>query len=512
MTKRSVYKSIYPAVGGLNTATNAAIVNEQQLVIANNIVLISDGSRTTRYGQARFSGQLNSATSVVTLIKDFFLSNGTQKTVVKSGTKYYADAAGDGTFVDITGSETISATAIVSTEVINNLLIICSSTEAPYKYSQTGNIAALTGSPPNGRYVRYHFGRMWIAGVTANPHRLYFSQAFNPEEWTVGAGYLDIDPDDGTKGGITAIFPSYRGELFVAKTSKLYKVTGSAPVTFKVEPVTTSVGCISHNSVVAVQNDIIFASERGIMSLETATNVRGDMSSSFLSADIHNQYHRIKKTRWENIVAVFVPQLNSYIFSCSIDSTTSNDYVYGLNIIFNQWYQWLSYTANSLAMIRDTSSRLRLMNGDSAGYVNRYNEYESTPYGDFGTTAIAYSIKTGAIYLNNKPHESWSYKGLWVTAQANKTVTVTVTSAIDNLDTQSTSFTLPVTGETLGSFVLGTSILGSATTLTPLYVPLEGIGHSIQLTMAISSSTARIQIFGYEIEAKPGSDSYEVRS
>ena len=512
MAKRSFYKVVFPALGGLNTAVHPTIINEQQLVQADNIVLVNDGSRKTRFGQSRFNSSALNSGGDLTMIADFFKSDGTQKTVVKAGTKYFADSAANGTFSDITGGASISATSKTTYAVMNNVLIICSDGEAPYKYSQSGNIALLGGSPPSGKYCRVHYGRFWIAGVSGNEHKLYFSQAFDPEEWSTGAGWLEIDPDDGSKGGITAIFPSFQGEMIVAKIDKLYKISGSTPSTFRVSPITTSIGCVSHNGIAAVQDDIIFHSERGITSVKTAENVKGDVQSTFLSAPIHNLYQKINKARYENMSGVFVPSLNSYIFSCSIDSATLNNRVFGYNIIINEWFEWTNYTSQTLSMIRDSSNRLRLMNGDDTGFVNRYNEFEQSPYSDFGSEAINFKIKTGAIYIQNKPHESWSYKGLWVTAASTEDATITVAYKIDNLEEQTKTLTLDVEGALLGTMVLGTDLLGGKQTLLPYYVPLDGIGHSIQLTMSISSTTVNIQIFGYDIEIKGGSNSYEVRA
>lgn len=508
---KAIYKVVFPALGGLNTAAHPTIISDQQLSIADNIVLVSSGSRETRYGQSRLNTSALNGGAQITHIVDYIKSDGSQQTVVKAGSKYYADNAGDGIFSDITGSEVIGANSIISTAIINNILVIFSDGENPYKYNQSGNIAVLGGSPPAGKYCRYYLGRLWVAGVAATPHRLYYSQAFDPEQWVTGAGYLEIDPDDGDPKGITAIFPGFQGELYIAKWNKLYKITGSTPALFQIKPVSMQIGCVAHNSIAGMQDDIIFASERGIMSLKTAQAVRGEAQSTFLSAAIHNQYQLINKSRLKNIVGIFVPQLNSYLFGCSINTTVDNNIIFGFNIIINEWFRWTNYKGNALAMILDASDRPRLANGTSDGYVNRYNEdYESSPHSDYGNP-ITMKIQTPVYYINNRPHESVDFSGVWITARSNQDVTLNIDYKIDNQGIQTTSTSLDVTGSELGEFRLGTDLLGGTGTLVPYYAPLAGMGHGIQLTMYVTSLTARTQIFGYEIKARVASESYEVR-
>lgn len=97
----------------------------------------------------------------------------------------------------------------------------------------TLNPLAATGITPllgkSGRCVAYHKDRMFVAGSTLNPSRLYFSDIGDPTDFTTLTDYLDIGGDDGE--AIQDIL-SVEGLLLVCKTNRLYLVSGSGIETF----------------------------------------------------------------------------------------------------------------------------------------------------------------------------------------------------------------------------------------------------------------------------------------
>ena len=119
----------------------------------------------------------------------------TQKRIVHVGTKILKDAA-DGTFTDLfTG---LTSNSIPSYSVFGDALILSQTgNDVPRWYDNT-TAQNLAGSPPNFAFSTAHKNRVWAAGVTDNPSRLYYCALLDEEDWTgAGSGFIDIEPDDG---------------------------------------------------------------------------------------------------------------------------------------------------------------------------------------------------------------------------------------------------------------------------------------------------------------------------
>lgn len=75
-----------------------------------------------------------------------------------------------------------------------NLLIIGASdgTSAPQEYDGSAAPSALDGTPPaGGKYVAVYKDRVVLAGTSAQPQRVYFSAAGNPESWDTTNSFID---------------------------------------------------------------------------------------------------------------------------------------------------------------------------------------------------------------------------------------------------------------------------------------------------------------------------------
>nr|MDQ3317454.1 hypothetical protein [Actinomycetota bacterium] len=117
-----------------------------------------------------------------------------------------------------------------------------------------------SGALPNGKYLAYHGNRVFVAGVTAQPTRLYWSDIGNPRVWPV-ENVLDLDPGDGEP--ITGI-GTLKGQLLVFKGSKAWTIfdlnTGAN------RRLGDNVGCVSHRSIVETTRGCYFLTRtQGIM-------------------------------------------------------------------------------------------------------------------------------------------------------------------------------------------------------------------------------------------------------
>lgn len=124
----------------------------------------------------------------------------------------------------------------------------------------TGLWTAAVGAVPNGKYVLFHGNRVWVAGVAANPSRLYFSNLNDARDWPV-ANVVDFEPNDGEViTGIGTVGPY----VLVFKTSKVFLVTNLD--TGANRQLVDGVGAIAHRSIAETPIGTIFLSrDQGVM-------------------------------------------------------------------------------------------------------------------------------------------------------------------------------------------------------------------------------------------------------
>lgn len=89
------------------------------------------------------------------------------------------------------------------------------------------NIADMLGLA--GRTAAYHKDRMFIAGSSQNPSRVYFSDIGLPTDFTTVTDFLDIGGDDGEA---IQDLSSVEGLLLIPKTNRAYLVSGSGIESF----------------------------------------------------------------------------------------------------------------------------------------------------------------------------------------------------------------------------------------------------------------------------------------
>jgi hypothetical protein len=110
--------------------------------------------------------------------------------------------------------------------------------------------------------LQLHQGRVWMNDKTALDE-LNYSSPFNPEEWSGygDSGVLAVGFGDGDPSGFTCIEPPLKGDLFVHKQLKSYRIVGQFPEDYQPILITNSIGAVSHKSAVSVdmQDNLFFS-------------------------------------------------------------------------------------------------------------------------------------------------------------------------------------------------------------------------------------------------------------
>ncbi len=97
-----------------------------------------------------------------------------------------------------------------------------------------------------GRTVAYHKDRLFMAGSTQNPSRLYFSQIGEPTEFVTATDFIDIGGDDGEA---IQDLSSVEGLLLVPKTNRAYLISGSGVESFFVNELSGGTAAVGRSAV-----------------------------------------------------------------------------------------------------------------------------------------------------------------------------------------------------------------------------------------------------------------------
>ena len=201
----------------------------------------------------------------------------------------------------------------------NNDVYFFQSGHAPLRsVAGSTTLVAIAGAP-SANEVLSAFGRLWAADVVGNKHTIHVSSLLNGTQWS-GGNSFSID--------ITQFWPTGYDEIVsLTEHNGLFIIFGkhsmliydgaqggvgtgstgtpaSAASTIFLKDTVEGVGCIERDSVQATGNDILFLSNRGVMSLgrliqekslplrDVSKNVRTDLMamSNFESLPVKSVY------------------------------------------------------------------------------------------------------------------------------------------------------------------------------------------------------------------------------
>lgn len=224
-----------------------------------------------------------------------------------------------------------------------------------------------------GKYISLYKDSLFIAGDTANPSRLYYSGGGDKlEDFTIGGGggFIDVSKNDGQQ--ITGMIV-FKDSLLVFKERSIYQFTFTSAGLPSVTQVNPGVGCVAPRSIVAVENDVFFASEFGIYTVGNEAGFSFDvLRTNELSAKERSRYQTIDPAYIQNISAVYakVQNKNLVIFSYTPSGSTTNSKALVYDRERLSWYPWDNIKANCWAVYKGTDGVNHVLYGDdSSGYV-----------------------------------------------------------------------------------------------------------------------------------------------
>lgn len=138
-------------------------------------------------------------------------------------------------------------------------------TTVPHTYDGT-TLTAMTGSPPAGIFVDVFRDFTVLGRSAANPTRLWFSNASNPNSWDTASRYVD------TSFPITGI-AAMRSAILIFSQAKTERIRGTTPppITDMVLEPLFDVGCFDARSITLWKDLCIFANLDGVYMTDGAS-------------------------------------------------------------------------------------------------------------------------------------------------------------------------------------------------------------------------------------------------
>lgn len=512
---------VYPNFGGWDSTSAPSQVAITDLTQLDNAFFGPRKTWKKRGGLVAQNSVPMSGTTDVQYLVDYWKAGSsgapTQDLFAYSGNKFFKDD-GDNTWDDVSGTISIPSGSAVTTCVVGDQLVIASSATIPYVYDQTGNVTALSGTPPIGDLTAEHLSRCWM-NTRNDPHKLNYTGPTatgegDPTRWSVanGGGGFYIEPDDGDPVGITALF-KHQDVLYAAKKTKIYRIEGRTSDTFRPVRVVNGLGCVSQNMVVPVGGDVLFPSMEGFHSL--AVVMSGNLDpSAYLSRDIHKTYHadtNVGRLRFGH--GKYYPELRAVVWAVPLSGQSQNMVALVYSLSTRRWSRFTNFRCNALmTRYNSTTQKIELWTGGNTGIVYKYTP---TTLADYGTYAIDMRLKSGHIYPSRVFSEQFGFKYfnllLHPLGNHDYTFNYRVMGVVDSSSVPISSTVTRSQGPSgaytpLGSaFILGTALLGEESLTEPHAIELMGSGKSFEWELLNNTINEDLEIAGWQLEADPES-------
>ena len=319
-----------------------------------------------------------------------------------------------------------------------------------------GTTLARPGTMPKAGFSVYYKGYHIASGTPGQESRIYMSTISNTDDFTNDpsattdgpdpdnandvpgatvftgsppdvAQFVDISPSDGEPITLLAEYQDY---LIIGKTTSLWSmtidITSNKPV---IQLITRAVGCVGFKTAAAVDNDLIFLSDEGPMSLGNERDYAGALRTNLLAMKIKTFIDNINPEGWSKACAVYFDKM--YLLSVPYGNSTTNSRTMMLDTRWNGWAIWDNVIATNWLNFMEEDNRRSL-------YFIRPNDnrvylYKPGHFWDDGAPIDGYwrskAIDAGMLDVTKR----WSYFTLFM-RNIGHTATVQISTELEELE------------------------------------------------------------------------------
>jgi hypothetical protein len=461
---------------GMTGTKNVSQAKPTELLVARNVTY-ENGTVQKEGGADKYNATAISGGPSILGGHDWWPDPSVQRMIVFcSDGKVYKDS-GSGTFPTVVG------TGFNTNEVVpvffecgkesaagNRKLVFITGKDAPKFISGDANtFSSFTSVPADWSgsqqpvTATMHEGRAWYA----LGHRLYYSSTADHTDVNgAGSGVMAVFPGEGSE--IRAI-ASYKGILVVWKYPRgVYIVDTSDPVlaNWRVTRVSGAVGIAGPRAWTALDDDLTWVDESGNIQLLSAVQRFGSVAPRNLSQEALMRPFietYLSLTRLKYVQAVYYEAKRQAHFAWSRSGSSTNDsrLVIDFLRLDRPRFRFSDRdVAQSIWMRLDSTNIARPVIGDDAGFVWLLDRDSRAKgglgyQGEFQTPPDDLSRIDPALATKRK---NGDFLELVVEPKGNWNLSVDI--LWDGTIKQTVVFNMGTTGAAIGSFVLGTDLLG----------------------------------------------------
>jgi len=410
---------------GIIQGVDESITPNNSVYLANNLIFDESlGRAKLRKGTTQMGSQLVDAKSILGLYQHI-LAAGTKKMLAvinDSGDSntdvFYSSGTGwticTGSGINLTKNlKAHFATFLDTTVLVNGTEAI--TTENGIAWVATaGNLDV--GDMPKGKYVAEWQDRIYIAGVSGNLDRLYFSSTPTAGviNWT-DAEYIDIEPEDGA-GAITGL-AKVPGYILILKERSLKRWDGNSTYPESL----IEIGTPSQEAIVQTKQSIFYFNKRGIY--ETTGGYPRKISrkiQDIIDAIPSTYYSSV--SGWgdgENVYySIGDITLNDLTFTNVVVSYNINSQIWTMFTFPNEFLCWHHYIDSNgdeiIVAGTDDGQVFKVLNGttDGGSAIKWLLQYNTQEFGSRGritdiSKIVAYSknVRNGTLSIRAENKE-----------------------------------------------------------------------------------------------------------
>jgi len=339
---------------------------------------------------------------------------------------------------------------------------------------------------------------LFLAGDPAEVSNLYFSAPTSETDFSPanGAGVINVGFE------IVAI-KKFRNVLYIFGTNNIKRLVGENSANFRLETVTSNLGCLARDSVVELGGDLLFLSPDGIRPIG-GTNKIGDVNLETISKNIQSTVNNIiTGETLTNLSSVIIRSKSQFRY---MFSTSGSAGIIGAlrEIKGNYSFEFgqlsgIECTCADSGYIGQTEF---VIHGASTGKV-----FQQESGNAFDTSNVLSIYKTPFIYMDNPEQRKNYYStSTYMSAEGNFSIALAVTYDYDNTDI-STPENLSMVNTAPGAFFDSGSNIAVYDT-TDIYdgnpspvesVTFAGSGKALALTYVTDDTNASHSIQGFTI-------------
>ena len=487
-----VQMSYFQNSGGLNNAFSPIAIEDNEASDLQNVIFTVSGSFKKRSGFEAVNEDNVGDTCGIKYIK---FSDGDQYLVgIFDNDKVYSMDYGvsgpDGTWHDITGAISFNASANnLSTFAIGQDTLVIDdgiASTAPFKWTGTGDCAALGGSPPKATIVAFHKNMAFAAGNEDNPSTLYFSDIGDIENWTTGlSGNIGVETNDGSI--IRAIVPGFDA-LYIFKDYSIFRLTGSDKDSFQLQKMVNGVGVTSPQAISTIGNQFFFITGQGSVYLYDGAIGLKKLSSKVagtLKTDISfSRYAYAVSTTYDD----------DYYVAVSTTGSNTNDLVLMFDSFSLSWTKFVGLNINAMTVGNDGTGRDKIFFGDYSGATLKYPQGDD----DNGAAIDAYYITKQFNYPELGPTKDLKLLKVYFAEEATSyNLEVTVMKDFEITGTTTSIDLSTGTGSVFGTAVYGTDVYGGDSIISQrIESNLEGSFYKIKFQNNATDNP--FEVFGFQ--------------